>query len=323
MTLNQKFKKQNTNMKKQLTFAILLFSSLSGYAQVTQVDLEKEIKPLTQRVNTLQVENGKLKTDIGSLNSKLSNTNKTLDSLLIQTQENVNAIAQTANELGIRIKETGDKNKGEITKVEKSLSKNSLYGIIGVLSAILLSGLLYWLLSKKQKTDKTDFDEQLKNKTTELKKDVYSQIENTKSELITESAKLDFQLLNLIEKQLKVADKLNATEPSTDHTFHKNSANELQRIANYANTLPPESQEAIALQGSLGRLRNYFNASDYEITDFTGKDYDERIPMRMRETIFDESIEVGKEIVVKTWEPQIKFKNDIIQQAKIDTKYNK
>lgn len=310
-------------MKKQLTFAILLFSSLSGFTQVTQEDLEKEIKPLTQRVNTLQVENGKLKTDIGILNSKLSNTNKTLDSLRIQTQENVNAIAQTANELGFRIKETGDKNEGEINKVEKSLSKNSLYGIIGVLSAILLSGLLYWLLSKRQKTDKTDFDEQLKNKTTELKKDVYSQIENTKSELITESAKLDFQLLNLIEKQLKVADKINATEPSTDHTFHKNSANELQRIANYANTLPPESQEAIALQGSLGRLRNYFNASDYEITDFTGKDYDERIPMRMRETIFDENIEVGKEIVVKTWEPQIKFKNDIIQQAKIDTKYNK
>jgi hypothetical protein len=323
MTLNQKFKKQNTNMKKQLTFAILLFSSLSGFTQVTQEDLEKEIKPLIQRVNTLQVENSKLKTDIGILNSKLSNTNKTLDSLRIQTQENVNAIAQTANELGLRIKETGDKNEGEINKVEKSLSKNSLYGIIGVLSAILLSGLLYWLLSKRQKTDKTDFDEQLKNKTIELKKDVYSQIENTKSELITESAKLDFQLLNLIEKQLKVADKLNATEPSTDHTFHKNSANELQRIANYANTLPPESQEAIALQGSLGRLRNYFNASDYEITDFTGKDYDERIPMRMRETIFDESIEVGKEIVVKTWEPQIKFKNDIIQQAKIDTKYNK
>jgi hypothetical protein len=310
-------------MKKKFIIAILLFSSLNAFSQVTQEDLEREIKPLTQRVNNLQVENGKLKTEIGILTSKLSNNNKTLNSLRIQTQENINTIAQTANELGIRIKETGDKNEGEINKVEKLLSKNSLYGIIGVLLAIVLSGLLYWLLSRRQKTDKTDFNEQLKNKTTELKKDVYSQIENTKSELITESAKLDFQLLNLIEKQLKVADKLNATEPSTDHTFHKNSANELQRIANYANTLPPESQEAIALQGSLGRLRNYFNASDYEITDFTGKDYDERIPMRMRETIFDESIEVGKEIVVKTWEPQIKFKNDIIQQAKIDTKYNK
>jgi hypothetical protein len=323
MILNQKFKKQNTNMKKHVTFAILIFSSLIGFTQVTQEDLERKIKPLTQSVYTLQVENGKLRTELSILYSKFSSTNKTLDSLRIQTQENVNTIAQTANELGIRIKETGDKNEGEITKISQSLSKNSLYGIIGVLSAIILSGLLYWLLSRRQKTDKTDFNEQLKNKTTELKKDVFYQIENTKSELITESAKLDFQLLNLIEKQLKVADKLNATEPSTDHTFHKNSANELQRIANYANTLPPESQEAIALQGSLGRLRNYFNASDYEITDFTGKDYDERIPTRMRETIFDESIELGKEIVVKTWEPQIKFKNDIIQQAKIDTKYNK
>jgi hypothetical protein len=322
MILNQKFKKQNTNMKKHVTFAILIFSSLIGFTQVTQEDLERKIKPLTQSVYTLQVENGKLRTEIGILYSKFSSTNKTLDSLRIQTQENVNTIAQTANELGIRIKETGDKNEGEITKISQSLSKNSLYGIIGVLSAIILSGLLYWLLSKRQKTDKTDFDEQLKNKTTELKKDVYSQIENTKSELITESAKLDFQLLNLIEKQLKVADKLNATEPSTDHAFHKNSANELQRIANYANTLPPESQEAIALQGSLGRLRNYFNASDYEITDFTGKDYDERIPMKIKDTFYEETLAKGSEVISRTLKPQIKFKGNVIQEAEVSTKYN-
>ena len=77
------------------------------------------------------------------------------------------------------------------------------------------------------------------------------------------------------------------------------------------------------MQGSLGRLRNYFNSSDYEITDFTGKEYDERIPMRIRETIFDDSIPLGKEVVIKTWEPQIKFKGERIQKAKIDTKYNK
>ena len=297
-------------MKKQITtsFAIILFSSLGAFAQVTQEDLEKEIKPLTQKVNSLQSENSKLKSEIGTLNSKLSNAYKSIDSLRSQTQENSNAISQTANELGIKIKETGDKNEGKITEVQDSLSKNSLYGIIGVLSAILLSGLLYWLLSKRQQTDKN----QLSNI-----------IASTKTELTQESVKLDLQLLEVIEKQLKVADKLNATEPKIDHTFHKNSANELQRIANYANSLDPESQEAVALQGSLGRLRNYFNASDYEITDFTGIEYDERIPMRIRETIFDDKIALGKEIVTKTWEPQIKFKNEIIQKAKIDTKYNK
>lgn len=296
-------------MKKQITYTILLFSTLGVFAQgVTKEDLDKELKPLTQKVNSLQLENNKLKSEIGGLNTKLATADKSIDSLRSQTTENSNTINQTANDLGIKIKETGDKNEGKISEVSESLSKNSLYGIIGVLSAILLSGLLYWFLSKRQQTDKN----QLSNI-----------INSTKTELTQESAKLDVLLLAVIEKQLKVADKLNATDATIDHTFHKNSANELQRIANYANTLAPESQEAIALQGSLGRLRNYFNSSDYEITDFTGKEYDERIPMRMRETIFDANIALGKEIVIKTWEPQIKFKNEIIQKAKIDTKYNK
>lgn len=294
-------------MKRQITFAIILFSSLGAFAQVTQEDLDKEIKPLTQKVNALQSENSKLKSEIGTLNSKLLYAYKNIDSLRTLTQENSSAISQTANELGIKIKETGDKNEGKITEVSESLSKNSLYGIIGVLSAILLSGLLYWLLSKKQQTDKN----QLSNI-----------INSTKTELNQESAKLDVQLLDVIEKQLKVADKLNATEPKIDHTFHKNSANELQRIANYANTLDPESQEAVALQGSLGRLRNYFNSSDYEITDFTGQEFDQRLPIKIKDSKFDEGIEKGKEIIVKTWKPLIKYQGNKIQEAEVDTKYN-
>jgi hypothetical protein len=295
-------------MKRQITFAILLISSFGAFAQgVTKEDLDKEIKPLTEKVNSLQSENRKLKSEIRTLNSKLSIANKNIDSLRISTKDNINAITQTAKQLGIQIKETGDKNEGKITEVYASLSKNSLYGIIGVLSAILLSGLLYWLLSKRQQTDKN----QLSNI-----------INSTKNELTQESAKLDVQLLEVIEKQLKVADKLNETEPTIDHTFHKNSANELQRIANYVNTLTPESQEAIALQGSLGRLINYFNASDYEITDFTGKEYDERIPMKIKETFYEETLTKGSEVISRTLKPQIKYNGQVIQEAEVTTKYN-
>ena len=295
-------------MKRQITFAIFLISSFSTFAQgVTKEDLDKEIKPLTEKVNSLQSENRKLKSEIRTLNSKLSIANKNIDSLRIKTKDNINAITQTAKQLGIQIKETGDKNEGKITEVYASLSKNSLYGIIGVLSAILLSGLLYWLLSKRQQTDKN----QLSNI-----------INSTKNELTQESAKLDVQLLEVIEKQLKVADKLNETEPTINHTFHKNSANELQRIANYVNTLTSESQEAIALQGSLGRLRNYFNASDYEITDFTGKEYDERIPMKIKETFYEETLTKGSEVISRTLKPQIKYNGQVIQEAEVTTKYN-
>jgi len=295
----------------KINILIFLFlTSISAFAQtdtLTREDLDKEIKPLIEKVNSLQSENNKLKLEIGTLNSKLLNANKSIDSLRTQTQENREAISQTANELGIKIMETGDKNEGKITEVSKLLSKNSLYGIIGVVSAILLSGLLYWLLSKRQKTDK--------NQLSRI-------IDNTKTELSQESAKLDVQLIEVIEKQLKVADKLNATEPTIDHTFHKNSANELQRIANYANSLDPESQEAVALQGSLSRLRNYFNASNYEITDFTGKDYDERIPMKVKDTFFEETLAKGSEIISRTLKPQIKYKGQVIQQAEVSTKYN-
>jgi septal ring factor EnvC (AmiA/AmiB activator) len=296
-------------MKKQLTttFAIILFSSVAPFAQISQEDLDKEIMPLTQMVNSLQSENGKLKAEIITLNSNLSNANKSIDSLRTLTQENSSAISQTADKLGFQIITTEQTASKRIDEVVQSLSTNSLYGIIGVLSAILLSGLLYWLLSKRQQTDKN----QLSNI-----------INSTKTKLTQESAKLDLQLLDIIEKQLKVADKLNVTEPKIDHTFHKNSANELQRIANYANSLNPESQEAAALQGSLGRLRNYFNSSDYEITDFTGKDYDERIPMKIKDTFFEETLTKGSEVISRTLKPQIKYKGEVIQEAEVSTKYN-
>lgn len=294
-------------MKRQIIFAIILFSSTVAFAQVTQEDLDKQIKPLTEKVGALQKENATRKSEIETLNKKLKSANDSIDTLKQMIQDNSKAINQAESQLGKQIKETGEKNEGKITEVSDSLSKNSLYGIIGVLSAILLSGLLYWLLSKRQQTDK---------------KQLSNIINSTKTELNQESAKLDVQLLDVIEKQLKVADKLNATEPKIDHTFHKNSANELQRIANYANTLDPESQEAVALQGSLGRLRNYFNSSDYEIRDFTGQEFDQRLPIKIKDSKFDEGIEKGKEIIVKTWKPLIKYQGNKIQEAEVDTKYN-
>lgn len=296
---------------RKILFIILMTVSINANTQndsILTAVFQDKLSFIYDRIQKLESENSRLKIEILHITIQLKSTKDTIESLKSNVEKNKLLIEHSASKANHEIEFLNNKTNNSFNLLSLMLRTHKFYGIIGVLSAILLSGLLYWLLSKRQQTDKN----QLSNI-----------INNTKTELTQESAKLDIQLLDVIEKQLKVADKLNATEPTIDHTFHKNSANELQRIANYANTLAPESQEAIALQGSLGRLRNYFNASDYEITDFTGKEYDERIPMRIRETIFDDSIALGKEIVIKTWEPQIKFKNEIIQKAKIDTKYNK
>ena len=92
-------------MKRQITFAILLISSFGAFAQgVTKEDLDNEIKPLTEKVNSLQSENRKLKSEIRTLNYKLSISNKNIDSLRINTKDNINAITQTAKQLGCRQK---------------------------------------------------------------------------------------------------------------------------------------------------------------------------------------------------------------------------
>lgn len=310
-------------MKKSI-FTILLFSSMGALAQnITREDLDKEIKPLMHKVKTLELENSSRKSEIGTLSNKLKVANDSIEVLKQQLRENSTANTQTANQLGIQIKETGDKNEGEITKVAKSLSKTSLYGIIGVLSAILLSGLLYLLLSKRQKTDKTELDGKLENKTTSLKSDVISEIEKTKKQLQQENIKLDLKLIEVLENQLKgnkPSETIgNSDELSkTDHSIPLKVADEITRINAYANTLDPNSQDAKALKSSVKRLINTFKASQYDIIDLLGQKYDDGMKVSVISYIPDEKIQKGDEVISRIIKPLVKFRGEQIQAAQVD-----
>ncbi len=311
-------------MKYKITFSMLLFFSISAFTQgVTAEDLDKEIKPLTQKVNSLQSENSKLKSEIGTLNTKLSNTNKSIDSLRSKTQENSSTISQTANQLGIQITTTEQTANKRIDEVGQSLSKNSLYGIIGMLSAILLSGLLYWLLSKRQKTDKTELDGKLENKTSTLKSDVITEIERTKKELQQENIKLDLKLIEVLENQLNGNKNTNEPDNSDgnsiiDHSIPLKVADEITRINAYANTLDPNSQDAKALKSSVKRLINTFKASQYEIIDLLGQKYDDGMKVSVISYIPDEKIQKGEEVISRIIKPLVKYKGEQIQSAQVD-----
>lgn len=295
-------------MKRQISFAIILFSSLGAFAQVTQEDLEKEIKPLTQKVTSLQAENSKLKSEIGTLNSKLSNAHKSIDSLRSQTQENSNAISQTANELGIKIKETGDKNEGKITEVQDSLSKNSLYGIIGVLSAILLSGLLYWLLSRRQQTDKTDFIDQLSK--------TKSSIEESLIKEFGKQTELMDSQLHLIEQQKTTLQATPNAEP--DHSLALKVASEINLIERNINLMDSKTKGLKQLQASVGKLKDNLSANGYEMPELLGKAFNQGMRVIVATSIPDENLEKGQEIITKILIPQVNYNDKMIQTAQIE-----
>lgn len=295
--------------KNKIIFAIILFSSLGAFAQVTKEDLDKEIKPLTEKVNSLQSENTKLKSEIGTLNSILSAANKSIDSLRSQTQENCNAISQTANELGIKIKETDCKNEGKITKVSESLSKNSLYGIIGLLSAILLSGLLYWLLNKRQQTDKTDFIDQLSKTKSSIE-------ESLVKEFGKQTQLMDSQL-HIIEQQKTTLQATPNAEP--DHSLALKVASEINLIERNINLMDSKTKGLKQLQASVGKLKDNLSANGYEMPELLGKQFHQGMKVIVTSSIPDENLEKDSEIISKVLIPQVNYNDKMIQTAQIET----
>lgn len=296
---------------KQTILSLFLLASASAFAQtetISKQDLDKALHPLKTSVQTLQNENNKLKTEVGNLKNQLSNTNKSIDSLQMQTQANSNAIAQTANELGVKITATETNANQKISEVDKSLSKNSLYGIIAVLSAILLSGLLYWLLSKRQKTDKTE---------------VVNQLQQTKTSIEESLVKEFGKQTDLIESQLellaqqKTESTINANaEP--DHSLALKVASEINLIERNINLMDKGTKGLKQLERSVGKLKDNLSANGYEMPELLGKQYHQGMKVIVTSSIPDEELEKGSEIITKVLIPQVNYNEKMIQTAQIE-----
>ena len=284
---------------------------IDAFAQtetLTKEDLAKELQPLKSSIQTLQKENGSLKSEISNLNTKLSIANKSIDSLRSKTQENSSAISQTANELGVKISATETNANQKITEVDKSLSKNSLYGIIGVLSAILLSGLLYWLLSKRQKTDKTE---------------VVEQLQKTKSSIEENLVKEFGKQTSLIESELQLLAQQKIESPKTenvepDHSLALKVASEINLIERNINLMDKGTKGLKQLERSVGKLKDNLSANGYEMPELLGKHYHQGMKVIVTSSIPDENLEKGSEIITKVLIPQVNFNDKMIQSAQIE-----
>lgn len=305
---NKSLQLNSEMMKQKITFAILLFSSLGAFAQVTKEELDKEIKPLTEKVKTLQSENSKLKSEVGTLNLKLSNATTSIDSLQKQTEVNSTAIHETSKELGLKISTTETNTNQKITAVDQSLSKNSLYGIIGVLSAILLSGLLYWLLSKRQKSDKSDFIDQLSKTKSSIE-------ESLVKEFGKQTELMDTQL-HLIEQQKTTLQATPNAEP--DHSLALKVASEINLIERNVTLMDSKTKGLKQLVASVGKLKDNLSANGYEMPELIGKQFHQGMKVIVTSSIPDENLEKDSEIITKVLIPQVNYNDKMIQTAQIE-----
>lgn len=291
--------------------SIFILASVNAFAQtetLTKEDLAKELQPLKTSIQTLQKENGSLKSEISNLNTKLSNANKSIDSLRTLTQENRSAISQTANQLGIQITTTEQTANKRIDEVGQSLSRNTLYGIIGVLSAILFSGLLYWLLSKRQKTDKTEVVEQLQKTKSALEEAIVKQLEK-------QTSLVEAQLELLAQQNNKIPVNINT---ESDHSLALKVANEINLMERNLSLMDNNVKGFKQLKKSIDKLKDNLNANGYEIVELLGKMYHPGLPVTIINSFPDENLEKDQEIISKILIPAVRYKDKIIQTAQIE-----
>ena len=295
---------------KKIIFSIFLLTGVSIFAQnsLTKEDLDNQVSAIKDNINTIQSENYKLKIEIRNLNSKLSAVNSKLETLDSLGKSNVNKIKETNSDLSGKIANAETTTNQKFTQVDNSLSKNSLWSIIGILGAIIVSGFVYWLVSKRQTTDKTD---------------VEAQISKTKKTLEEEGIKLDTKLTEVLETQLKLVQEERAKIPANkseeiDHSLALKVADEIVRINKNLSNMDANTKGLKQLAESVKRIEDNFAANGYEMPELLNKSFNSGMKLIIANSVPDENLKEGEEIITKIIKPQVNYKGVMIQSAQVE-----
>ncbi|SDH89533.1 hypothetical protein SAMN04488062_11725 [Flavobacterium omnivorum] len=294
---------------KKLTIVLLLFSILGTFAQsITKEEFEKKIIPLNEKIRILQSENNKLKSDIVKINSKVSNAFTNIDNLQKQSDSISNSIVQTKSNLISKIETSESKSNQKISAVGISLNKNSFYGIIAVLIAILLSALFFWLINKRQKIDKLNLVDQLNN--------TKSSIEESLVKEFGKQTELMETQLHLIEQQKTTVQNSPNLEP--DHSLALKLSSQINVMENNLNRMDQSVKGIKNLRNSISNLKDNLSANGYEMPVLLGKQFHQGMKVIVTSSIPDENLEKDSEIITKVLIPQVNYNDKMIQTAQIE-----
>jgi len=297
-------------MKKLLfTITVIGFLGIASFAQVKT----DTIRLLQNSIEKLEASNKNLTNQFNAANISIQKIDKklsaTADSLNILKDNlaNTNSNLQTiADNLGVKIQETSDKASADLSKLSKTVSKNTLYWIIAVLFIALLSVLLFGWLKKQLSKQKTGLSDQIKK---------------TSDSLREEQLKLDGQLIKLLDTQMQLMNEERQTSSAkaeeVDHSLALKVADEIIRIQQNISNMDAETKGLKQLAASVKRIQANFEGNGYEIVDMLNKPYDAGMKVTANFKP-DENLKPDEQIITRIIKPQVNFKGVMIQSAQIE-----
>ena len=308
-------------MSRSKILTCLLFISVWATAQTSdslyQVQ-QNQITALEQKLQGIEKNNASSNAQLAELKARmvsLADENQSLRAELIQKQSAIDSLAKvvainsaniqtTADELGLKIKSTDE----AVSHNADSLKSKTVWGIIAVVVALLISVILALVLHKKGQKSSDDKIASLKKQADELNEKIVGQFSNEMAEL----QKIGETLKNaggnaLAEPDHSLVKKLVDRVNFMEMTLHKMDS----RIRGYNN-----------LTNAINVMKIRLKDNEYEMIDWYGKDYDEGFNFADVSFEDDEELEEGKRIISEVIQPQINYQGKMIQAAKVKVKQN-
>jgi len=296
-------------MKKTLFIIFTVLLPIVTFSQgVSKEDIEKEIKPLRENIKALQKENLSLRQEINSLRIADENMRNQLTIVKGQTLDVAKNLNSSKSELDSKIDTTNSIISGKIQAVDQSLSKTSLWAIIGGLLGLILLFVIYWVITSRQKSDKSGIIDH-------LSKSISSIEDSLVKEFGKQTVLMEAQL-EVIEKQKR--EVANIPNAEIDHSLALKVASEINLIERNINLMDSKTRGLKQLQASVGKLKDNLSANGYEMPELLGKTFNQGMRVIVTTSIPDENLEKDQEIITKVLIPQVNFNDKMIQTAQIE-----
>lgn len=283
-------------MKKNIITLIILLCAFQSFSQTPD---SLAFEQLEQKVRQLQIE---LRNQKSNFAKQHEMTNNDLSKLQTEVEnEKSNVIALTES-LGIKIKDTRTIAEQQIADVDKSLGKTTLWAIIGILFAVIVSGIVYLLLYRKQLSDKTNIVTQL------------SQTKQSIDERLISEFTKNTEVLDVLSKISKLPQP---AEP--DHSLALKVASEINLIERNIKLMDGKTKGLKQLTRSVEKLKDNLAANGYEMPQLLGKEFNQGMKVIIASSIPDDNLEKDVEIITKIIIPQVNYNGIMIQTAQIET----
>lgn len=295
-------------MRKVLfIFALALSVSVygGGHDSLKIINLQKDVMSLKVINSRLQLENA-------AIRGLYKEQNKIIDSLLNRQKQHEENLNTLANRIGADLSETNKNLEESKNSLSSSINNRTWWAVCGILIALTLLGVVYFILRKKILSGSSSIDKI---------KAAQESLETAQKAMQEESVKLDNKLVELLDKQVATQPQSSSNDDQPDHSLALKVADEIVRIETNLSRMDESVKGYKQLKKAVERIRTNFLANGYEIVEMLGKSYNEGMKVSVNfET--DESLKEGEQIITGIIKPQINYKGKMIQTAQITVSQN-